>query len=96
MQVMGFTRREVARVLVGENVLLTAVALLPGLGLGLGFCYLLSITYDTDLFRFPFMVEPRSIVFTVSAVAVFALLANLAVRRKLGAMDLTEVLKARE
>jgi putative ABC transport system permease protein len=96
MRVLGFTNREVGTVLVGENLLLTAVAVVPGIALGLGFGWLLSVAYDTDLYRFPFVVQPVSMLKTVGIVAVFAILANLMVFRHLLRLDLVEVLKARE
>jgi putative ABC transport system permease protein len=96
MRVLGFTHGEVATVLMGENLLLTGVALAPGIALGLFFSWLLTIVYDTDLYRFPFVVQPKSILITVVTVLAFALLANLAVRRRLGKLDLVEVLKERE
>jgi len=96
MMVLGFTSGEVGAVLMGENLLLATVAIAPGLGLGTFFAWLLSVLYDTDLFRFPFVIVPRSLVVTAFIVLGFALLANLAVRRRLGRLDVVEVLKERE
>jgi putative ABC transport system permease protein len=96
MRVLGFTNREVGTVLVGENLLLTAVALVPGIALGIFFGWLLCVFYDTDLYRFPFVVQPASMLKTVGIVAVFATLANMMVFRHLLRLDLVEVLKARE
>jgi putative ABC transport system permease protein len=96
LRVLGYTHAEVARLLMGENLLLTGCALPFGIGLGLLFCWFLTIFYDTDLYRFPFVVKPPTILKAIVVVAVFTLLANLAVRRKAARLDLVEVLKARE
>ena len=96
LRVLGFTNREVSWVLMGENLLLTAAALGPGIGLGILFSWGLTKAFDTDLFRFPFVVRPDSMLITAATVAVFTVLANLAVRRRIRQLDFVEVLKARE
>jgi len=96
LSVLGFTDAEVRRVLEGESYLLTVLALLPGLGVGSLFCWLLTRLYDTELFRFPFIVTGDMIVKTVGIVLLFTLLANLLVRHRLRRLDMVEILKARE
>jgi len=96
LRVLGYSSREVERVLESENVLVTTLALLPGLALGVWFCHLLTTLYDTDLFRFPFVMRAESFFWTILIVFVFTGLANLLVRRKVRALDIIEVLKARE
>ena len=96
LRVLGFTHREVAALLFGENLTLASVALVPGLAVGAFFSYAITKAYDTELFRFPFVLSPETIFSTVVVTLVFALLANLAVLRQLRRLDLVEVLKARE
>ncbi|HEX5136904.1 MAG TPA: ABC transporter permease [Planctomycetota bacterium] len=96
LSVLGFTDTEVRRVLEGESWLLAALALLPGLGLGALFSWLLTRVYDTELFRFPFVLRRDSILQTVALVLLFTLLANLLVRRRLRTLDMVDILKARE
>jgi len=96
MRVLGYTRGEVGGILALENVLLVAVAIPFGLGLGILFAWLMAMAYETELFRFPFVVKPASILWTVVAAAVFTLVANLAVQRRVRALDLIEVLKERD
>jgi len=96
MRVLGYTRAEVGGILALENVLLVIVAIPFGLGLGVLFAWLMAQAYETELFRFPFVVEPASLLWTVVAAAVFTLAANLAVQRRVRALDLIEVLKERD
>ncbi len=96
LRVLGFTTAEVRAILTTENLLVSTAGLLPGLALGALFGWLLSRLYDTDLYRFPFVVSPHSVLKTVVAVYGFTLVANWAVGRKLKRLDLVEVLKARE
>ena len=58
LRVLGFTRREVSFLLFGELVLLTAVAIPLGLILGRGLAaFVITIAYDTELFRIPLVVS---------------------------------------
>lgn len=96
LRVMGFTQREVGRIVYNENILLSTVGLLVGLPLGLGLSRLLINAYDTEMFRMPFHIEPKTFVMACFWIAVFVALANLAARRKLHNLDMVEVLKERE
>jgi putative ABC transport system permease protein len=96
LRVIGFRRGEISYILLGELALLTAVAVPVGLVLG----YLMAAgtveLYQTELFRIPFVVAPRT--FALAAIVTFtaAALSGLAVRRRLDHLDLVAVLKARE
>ncbi len=96
LRVLGFTNRETAALLGAENLALVLLSLAPGIGLGIFFSWWLTKAYETDLFRFPFVLEPASVLWTLVATMAFAVLANLAVMRRLRRLDLVEVLKARE
>jgi putative ABC transport system permease protein len=96
LRVLGFTHREAAVLLSSENLLLAVLALVPGLSLGVLFSWLLTKAYETDLYRFPFVLTAESMFWTVVVTLAFAVLASLAVLRRLRKLDLVEVLKARE
>ena len=96
LSVLGFTGAEVRRVLEGESWLLAALALLPGLGVGALFSWLITRLYDTEMFRFPFVIHREMIAKTIGIVLLFTLLANLLVRYRLRRLDMVEILKARE
>jgi len=96
LRVLGFTHREAAVLLSSENLILAVLALVPGLGLGILFSWLLTKAYETDLYRFPFVMTADSLFKTIVVTLAFAVLASLAVLRRLQRLDLVEVLKARE
>lgn len=96
MSVLGFTRREVSAIIFGENLMLAILAIPPGLALGALFGWLLVTVYDTDLYRIPFVFTGMTAWRSAVLVLLFGLVANLAVRRRLGRVDLVEVLKMRE
>ncbi|OZB17586.1 MAG: hypothetical protein B7X55_06130, partial [Rhodobacterales bacterium 34-62-10] len=73
LRVMGFTQFEVASLLIGEQMLLTLLALLPGFSLGTALCWLLSQAMQTDLYRIPLVLQPA----TFAQAALVVLLATL-------------------
>ncbi len=96
LRVLGFSRGEVAFVLVGEMMLLTLIAIPFGWLLGYGFAQGLAAAISTDIMQIPFHITRRT--FALAALAVFlaALGSVLLVRRRLDRVDLAMALKARE
>ncbi len=96
LRVLGFTRGEIAYILLGELGLLSLLALPLGLWLGEAMCYYLAHTMQSDLFRVPVVLVPQTYAIACAVVLVSALLSGLAVRRRLDDLDLIAVLKAAE
>jgi putative ABC transport system permease protein len=96
LRVLGFTRREVARMLLGEQGVLVIAALAPGLALGWAFVLLMLLRFDTEVFRMPAVRDPGTYVSAVGLVLASAILSAFLVRRRLDRIDLIAVLKTRE
>lgn len=96
LRVLGFTRGEISWILLGELATLTLAAIPLGWGVGLALCWLLAQTWQIDLFRMPFAVEPRTFAFAATVVLLAAAGSGLLVRRQLDRLDLVAVLKTRE
>ena len=96
LRVLGFTRGEVSILLLGEQALVTALAIPLGWVIGFGACALLSALYDTDLMRMPLVAAPRSYILAGLTVAAATLASGMIVRRRINRMDLVAVLKTRE
>ena len=96
LRILGFSRREVAAMLLGEQALLTALAIPLGFAMGYGLCALIALRADSELFRIPLIVSAETYAFAFAVVAIAALLSALAVRRRLDRLDLVAVLKTRE
>lgn len=96
LRILGFTRQEVGYLLLGELALLVALAVPFGFVLGHGLIALLVAGFDSDLFRIPRHVSSST--YGVAALTTFAsaLAAAVPVWRRLGALDLVAVLKARD
>jgi putative ABC transport system permease protein len=96
LRVLGYTRTEIGRILLGEQCLLTLTALPTGFILGFGLSALLSRFFSRELFRLPLVVNTGTYAFAATVIVVAALFSGIVVAERLRHMDLTEVLKSRE
>jgi len=96
LRVLGFSRREVAVLLLGEQVLITLVAIPLGWMLGFALAAAVATGLQTEAYRIPLIVSPKTFVLAALVTIVAALLSGLIVRRRLDRMNLIEVLKTRE
>lgn len=96
LRVLGFTRAEIAYILLGELGILTLIAIPLGLWMGVWMCYYIAHTMQNDLFRVPVVLAPQTYAFATMVVLVSAILSGLAVRRRLDQLDLISVLKTAE
>ena len=96
LRVLGFSRGEIAVMLLGEQAVLAAAGIVLGLGIGYGFCVVLAGLYQWELFRIPLFVSGRTYAFAIAVIVVAAMASGLVVRRRLNRLDLVAVLKTRE
>lgn len=96
LRVLGFTRREISSILLGEIGALAVPAIPLGCLIGYLLSSWLASALSSELFRFPVVLDIRTYAFAISVFAVAALGSALVVRRHLDRLDLVAVLKARE
>lgn len=96
LRVLGFTRGEIAYILLGETAILTFIALPLGCLAGVGLIWLLDRSFETELYRVPFILPPKAFALSVLITMAAAVAAALLVRRRLNSLDLIAVLKTRE
>lgn len=96
LRVLGFTRGEVARLLLGEQLLILTIATPVGLAIGYGLCAWLAHLMDTELFRVPVVIYPASYAATCGMLALSAALSAAIVLRGIWRLDLVSALKTRE
>jgi putative ABC transport system permease protein len=96
LRVLGFTEREVAVMLLGEQALLVALAIPLGCALGWGISWLITWAIDTELMRLPLVISGRTYARASIIIVIAAFLSGLLVIRRLRSLDLIEVLKTRE
>ncbi|MCG8505082.1 MAG: FtsX-like permease family protein, partial [Sphingomonadales bacterium] len=96
LRVMGFHRYEVTALLLGEQALITALAIPVGWMVGYGLGTMVSAALETDLYRIPFVILPRSYLMSALVVIVAAIVSGFLVKRRLDKMNIVDVLKTRE
>ncbi|WP_040671712.1 ABC transporter permease [Rhodobacter ferrooxidans] len=96
LRVLGFTRREVGYVLVGELMLLSVLAVPVGWALGYGFAALMVAAFSSEMVSMPLVISRATYAYATLVVLGTALAAALLVRRRLDHTDLVSALKQRE
>jgi putative ABC transport system permease protein len=96
LRVLGFTSGEVGQLLLGEQALLTLLAIPAGCALGALICRLLVPAFDRELFRLPFVLTGATFGFASLVTLGSATLAGCVVAGRIARLDLIGVLKARE
>ncbi|MCD6386390.1 ABC transporter permease [Candidatus Sumerlaeota bacterium] len=96
LRVMGFTLKEVSKIIFYENYLLSLIGLILGYPFGMLICRLLVIAYETELYEWPYYIQGKTFFLTALFIAVFVTVANFMSRRRLKRIDLLEALKTRE
>ncbi|MCE5211296.1 MAG: ABC transporter permease [Deltaproteobacteria bacterium] len=96
LRVLGYTRGEIAYILLGELALITLIAIPLGFVVGYWLCAYIANSLASDLFRVPMIIEMSTYAQAAAVVIFSALVSGLIVRYKLNHLDLVEVLKTRE
>jgi putative ABC transport system permease protein len=96
LRVVGFTRREVAGVMISELVLLTVVAIPFGLLIGNRLATAIVTAVSTETVRLPVVLTSRSYGTAVLIVLIASAISFATVSRRIHHLDLLGVLKARE
>lgn len=96
LRILGFTQREVSGMLLGEQVLLTVASFPVAFVVAYFFTWLIVIRFESTLYRIPIVTRPVTYAIGVAVVSLATLLTALAVRRRIGRLDLIAVLKTRE
>jgi putative ABC transport system permease protein len=96
LRILGFTRAEVSQVIVGETMLLALLAQPVGWALGAWIAHALTLSFTSDLYAIPLVLEPSNFAWASLVVLGASLASVLIVRRRIDSMDLVAVMKTRE
>jgi len=64
--------------------------------IGVGFAWMVIVAFESELYRFPLVIERPTYVFAGLVTVIAAALSALVVRRRIDRLDLVAVLKTRE
>ncbi len=96
LRVIGYTSGQVWGLFSGEGFLLNGVGIIMGLGLGVGFSFLISSSFDTEIFRFPVVIYPSRVFLTIGLMLIFLILAQSVIYRMIRKLPWLEALKVKE
>lgn len=96
LRVLGYTRGEIAYILLGELTLLTLAAIPLGFMIGRGLSAYMSKVLESDLFRIPLVVEPVTYSLAATVVLASTFISGIIVSYRLYHLDLVGVLKTKE
>ena len=96
LRVLGFSHNEISVMLLGEQGLLTLLAIPLGYGIGLLLCWLITQALHTDLMRLPLVFSARTFALAFIIVVGAACVSSVLIRARLRRLDLVAVLKTRE
>lgn len=96
LRILGFSNRDVTSIILGEQLLLTLVALpLGGIG-GTILAMAIPKLVATDLFRFPFVASIDAYLVSAATIFVVASLTGIFIWQRIRRLDMIAVLKSHE
>ena len=96
LRVLGFTRAEISRILLGELSFLILLAIPLGFVIGTWLSYLWAAQAPAELFKIPVVLSARTFALSAATVLVAALISALVVRQRVNHLDLISALKTAE
>jgi putative ABC transport system permease protein len=95
MRANGLSQRKLASLITGENLLLTALGIIPGLIVGYAVAAVFMQSYSSDMFTFKLDMNPSTLVFSSLAMLAVALLSVLPAIRTIRRLDIAKVVRER-
>jgi putative ABC transport system permease protein len=96
IKLLGFYNKELASYIYRENVLLTLLGSIAGIGLGIIMLNFVLPTAETNVMKFYRGIDPLIFVYSILLTMVFSVLVNLAMYGKFDKIDMIESLKSAE
>ena len=95
LRTLGMPSRTISRLITGENLLLTAIGLVPGLLIGYLVSALFMASFSSDMFRFDLEVRPTTLVLTAAAIVVTGLLSQIPALGAVRNLELGRIVRER-
>ena len=96
MRVLGSSPAEIGRTLMLEYLLLSAIAVIPGIPLSIGFLWMVKNVIITETFSISMKIAPVHYIVSGVICLITSVLANLSSIRSIARMEMAHVLKERE
>ncbi len=96
LRILGFTLSEISLILVGEQLIITMMAIPVGVMIGWGTVLMLPSALSNDLFRFPGVLTVSNVGIGAATIVIVAMVTGILIWFRLRRLDLIAVLKSRE
>ena len=96
LRILGLTWREVSAVVISELTVELVIAVPVGLIIGSYLITLIASVRASESFQIPAVIDPSSYAIAALLVIGAAVLSSISIRRRIDALDLVAVLKARD
>lgn len=95
LRVLGFDKRDIYKMVSKENSLMTILAILLGIPLGMGMISGMSQSFSSDMITMPIIITPKIFIYAAIATVFFVIIAQLATRKKIYNLNFIDALKSR-
>ena len=95
LRIMGFSKQEINRIILKENLIMTAFGIILGIPLGRWLMDLLETSFQTEFYNMTAPIEMNSFVYAGILTVIYVLLAQFFSSNKIKKLDFIEALKNR-
>ena len=96
LKVLGYHQKEIRRLILSENLLITVLAIAVSIAPGIGFTNMILSLVESESMRYAVMVTPKSIIMSSAVTFCFSIFIQLLLTRKVRSIDMVEALKSVE
>ncbi|OGO79192.1 MAG: peptide ABC transporter permease, partial [Clostridiales bacterium GWB2_37_7] len=95
LRVLGFDKRDIYRMISKENTLMTVIAILLGIPLGMSMINGMAQSFSSEMITLPVIITPKIFIYAAIATISFVIIAQLATRKKIYNLNFIDALKSR-
>lgn len=95
LRVMGFSRKEIFKIIVKENVIMTIIGIIIGMPIGGIMIRSIEEVYSNDLYTIQAPISVETYIFASLSTLLFVFLSQLSTLKKIYKLDFIEALKSR-
>jgi putative ABC transport system permease protein len=95
LRTLGMPSATVSRLITGENLLLTAIGLIPGLIIGYLVAAAFMASFSSDMFQFGLDMRPTTLLLTAVAIVITGLLSQIPALRAVRHLELGKIVRER-
>jgi putative ABC transport system permease protein len=95
LRVLGFDKKDIYNMITKENAVMTVIAILLGIPLGISMINGMSQSFSSEMITMPAIITPKIFIYAAIATIFFVIIAQLATKRKIYNLNFIDALKSR-